>query len=372
MELKNGTYLQGGKYQILSTLGQGGFGITYKASQQGLDREVAIKEFYMSDICLRDFDTSRVTLSSAGSSELWNGFRSKFIKEAKTIASLNHPNIVKIIDVFEENDTAYYAMEFITGGSLKSQIKSKGVLSEDKAMSVIEKVGDALTYIHSKNILHLDIKPDNIMMTDPVNPVIIDFGISKRYDESGSETSMMQAGRSRGYAPIEQYKLGGLSTFSPATDVYSLAATMYFMLGGQRPPEPSDIYERGLPALSGVSADTMDVLKKGMAVRKSNRPQSVREFLRLFKIRHTAQAATFDVDNFRLLIESLEADKNYKEAYNRCLECIQNGNDVEFSREKASELVAKMRQKNKIQSVGSVMLAIIVSIVVLTISLMIQ
>lgn len=371
MELRRDTYLQEGRYKIISSLGKGGFGITYKATQKGLDRKVAIKEFFMSDICSRDESTSFVSLLSDKNRDLWDGFKMKFLKEARTIAQLNHPNIVKIIDVFEENGTAYYAMEYIEAGSLKSLVRSNGILPEEQAISIISKVGEALEYIHSKNILHLDIKPDNIMMKDGKDPTIIDFGISKRYDESGSQTSMMPIGRSRGYAPIEQYKQGGLASFSPATDVYSLAATLYYLLGGACPPEPGDIYDSGLPVLPDISAQTMEVLTKGMAVSKADRPQNAGDFLKLLKIPQKSVTPEFDHENFRSMIESLEIDKDYKEAYNRCLNAIQNGHDVEFAKDKASELISIMKRKNRLQSFLSVIVAIAVSILVTVISVMI-
>ena len=124
--LQPNTTLQGGKYKIIRTLGQGGFGITYLAEQVMLDRKVAIKEFFMKEYCDRDESTSRVTMGSEGSRDSVNRYREKFLKEARNIAKLNHPNIVKIIDVFEENDTAYYVMEYVEGGSLAEKIRREG------------------------------------------------------------------------------------------------------------------------------------------------------------------------------------------------------------------------------------------------------
>lgn len=372
MELKNGTLLQGSKYKIGKILGQGGFGITYKAYQFGLNREVAIKEFYMNNICSRTELSNSVSLSSLDSQELWNGFKLKFLKEARTIAALSHPNIIKIIDVFEENDTAYYVMEYLPGGSLKVLVQKTGRLDEERALTIIRDVGQALEYIHSNNILHLDIKPDNIMMRNDKIPTIIDFGISKRYDEVGNQTSIMQVGHSRGYAPIEQYKQGGLSSFTPATDVYSLAATLYYLLQGHRPPEPRDIYDNGLPVIQTISDKTMQAIQKAMAVKRSERPQSVSCFLKMLGTEATNTAVQFDVANYRNLIESLESDKNYKEAYNQCLEAIKNGNDVEYSKIKSSELIAKMKRKSSMQSLFSVLVAIVISILFIVLSIILS
>ncbi len=372
MELTKGTLLQGGKFRIVAKLGQGGFGITYKAFQEGLGRYVAIKEFYLKDISVREgADNSRVTLCSSKSYECWSKFKAKFIKEAKTIAILDNPGVIKVIDVFEENHTAYYAMEYISGCSLKSYVENHGSLSEDKAISIIEKVGNALEYIHSKNILHLDIKPDNIMMKDGETPVIIDFGISKRYDETGGQTSMMQTGRSMGYAPVEQYQHGGLASFCPATDVYSLAATLYFVLAGSRPPESISIYESELPVIPDVSVETMTAIKKGMSPRKADRPQTVAAFLSLFDLGKRPELNTADVSHHRNVIETMMEGKNYKDAYNFCLENISVGNDVEYSKKIAAEAVRKMRRRNGIENFFTVFVVIIIVIggIILTISL---
>ena len=116
--MQQDSHLQSGRYKIISTLGQGGFGITYLALQTGLERKVAIKEFFMKDLCNRDETTSHISVGSSGSIEMVNRFKTKFLKEARNIARLNHQHIVRILDVFEENGTAYYAMEYAEGGSL--------------------------------------------------------------------------------------------------------------------------------------------------------------------------------------------------------------------------------------------------------------
>lgn len=268
-------------------IAQGGFGITYEAIQTGLNIKVALKEFYIRDLCLRDIDNGPdVTIKSTDQKRIFDGFRSKFLKEARTIASLSHPNIVKVNDVFEQNGTAYYSMEYIEGETLKEHVATRGPVEESHAIELIAEAGKALSYIHSRNILHLDIKPDNIMLRNGITPVIIDFGVSKRYDKDGNQTSMMQIARSRGYAPIEQYKAEAMASFSPATDVYSLAATLYFALSGDKPLEPSQIFEHGLPLILDISGETMEAIIKGMAVKRDNRPQSVDEFMDLLKGEH--------------------------------------------------------------------------------------
>ena len=225
-ELKQGTSLQGGKYIIKKKLGQGGFGITYLAEQVSLGREVAIKEFFMKDSCLRNEVTGRVTVPTTGSAGIVEQFRKKFLKEARTLASLDHPHIISVIDVFEENGTVYYSMPYFTNGSLKSLVKSNGRLSESEALRYIGQVASALFYMHGRFMCHYDVKPDNILIDAHNNAVLIDFGISKNYNDRGHETSTTPIGTSGGYAPIEQYQ--GISDFSPASDVYALGATLYY------------------------------------------------------------------------------------------------------------------------------------------------
>ncbi len=175
--LQENTILQGGKYTIISILGQGGFGITYLGVQSGLDRKVAIKEFFIREMCERDDSTNHVTLGTEGSRETVDMYRQKFLKEARSIAQLNHPNIVRIIDVFEENGTAYYVMEYAEGGSLKDKVKEKGSLSEAVATRYIIQVAEALDYIHQRNMNHLDVKPGNIMLNEKDEMLLIDFRI---------------------------------------------------------------------------------------------------------------------------------------------------------------------------------------------------
>ena len=250
MQLKIGTTLQGGRYRILQTLGQGGFGLTYLAEQVLARRKVCIKEFFPKEYYNRDKDSCNISLGSENNAEFMGRFKSKFIKEAQTIATLDHPHIVHIFDVFEENNTSYYVMEYVEGVSLSEMVKSRGALSEAEAVKYIKEVASALRYIHDRKINHLDVKPGNIMVqVQSDNAILIDFGLSKHYDDAGDQTSSTPVGISHGYAPIEQYKAGGVSTFSPATDIYSLGATLYYLVTGKVPPHATDIGEEGLPML---------------------------------------------------------------------------------------------------------------------------
>ena len=161
--LRADSTLQGGKYRIIKKLGQGGFGITYLAENTLLEGKVAIKEFFFKEYCERDDSTSYVTVPTSSNRETVLRFKQKFIKEARTIFKLNHPNIVRILDVFEENGTAYYVMEYIEGESLGDMVKRRGAIPEAEALGYVKDAASALEYIHSKNINHLDIKPGNLM-----------------------------------------------------------------------------------------------------------------------------------------------------------------------------------------------------------------
>ena len=210
--------LQDGKYRIESLLGSGGFGNTYLATQTALGRKVAIKEFYMKEYCDREANTSRVIVPTEGSRLIVDKYKNKFLKEAQMISSLENEHIIHIYDIFQENDTVYYVMDYISGGSLKDKIDSAGAMDEQSALKYVLQVAEALAYIHSNNILHLDVKPANILL-DGERSILIDFGISKHYDSDGGQTSTTPVGISKGYAPIEQYQQGNISGFTPSTDV---------------------------------------------------------------------------------------------------------------------------------------------------------
>ena len=297
MQLKPGTLLQSGKYRIEKVLGQGGFGITYLAEQPGLRRKVAIKEFFMKEYCNRDGDTSQVSVPSVGSKELVEKFREKFVKEAQNIASFSHNNIIKIYDVFEENNTAYYVMEYLDCGSLSDYLSDRGRLSEKESLTFIRQIADALSYIHEHRVNHLDIKPGNILLDKKQNAILIDFGLSKHYDEQGGQTSSTPVGISHGYAPLEQYKQGGVSTFSPSTDIYSLGATLYKLLTGTTPPEADDVNENGLsfPSNVHISESIKKAIVYAMQPKRKDRPQSIEEFLKTLDVKKVTEDEDTDI-----------------------------------------------------------------------------
>lgn len=297
MQLKQGALLQGGKYKIEKVLGQGGFGITYLATQDILDRKVAIKEFFFKEFCEREDGTCTVSQGTQSNKTLVKRFLNKFIKEAKTISTLHHPNIIQIHDIFRENNTAYYVMDYIDGKSLGDIVKERGALPETKAVEAIKHVAAALEYIHSKSINHLDVKPNNIMLSnDEEKIILIDFGVAKQYDETTKEgTTTTPVGVSCGFSPLEQYKHNGVSSFSPESDIYSLGATLYKLVTGITPPEAIEVAQEGLPKMpSHLSDACKSVIRKSMMLNRADRPHNIAQFLEILNSKSQAPASSVE------------------------------------------------------------------------------
>lgn len=279
-QLSPGTLLDGGHYKIEKVLGQGGFGITYLATDLKLDIKVAIKEFFPASLCTREKGSDTVYPSTQTNAVTVDKLRNKFFKEAQNIARLQSPYIVHILGVFEQNRTAYYVMDYLDGGTLAQLVADNGPLSPQYATEIISKTGNALEYIHSQKINHLDVKPANIMLRKTDNsPVLLDFGLSKRYDAHGNQTSTTPVGISQGYAPIEQYNQNGVTEFSPRTDLYSLAATYYFLLTGITPPAAASLLEYDLSFPSSFPQSLKAPILKAMAANRKNRHESVAAFV---------------------------------------------------------------------------------------------
>lgn len=278
--LKPGTTLRHETYKIERVLGQGGFGITYLAFDLNLERYVAIKEFFPKDYCDRDDTTSHVTLGTQNSCDFVGRLKAKFLKEARNIAKFDHPGIIKIHAAFEENNTAYYIMDYVEGLNLSEIVKKNGPIKEGKALEYIRKVGKALEYVHGQRINHLDVKPANILIRkSDDSPILIDFGLSKQYDSAGHQTSTTPTGISHGYAPAEQYSDGGVKEFSPQTDIYSLAATLYYALSGIVPPQATKLIEDDLAFPAPIPARLVNPISKAMSTKRKDRHPSVGEFI---------------------------------------------------------------------------------------------
>ena len=248
-----------------------------------LERKVCIKEFFMKEINTRNADGS-ITGMTDGS--LSYNYGQKFKKEALNLSRLDHPNIVRVTDSFEENGTYYYVMDYIDGDNLNEYLKDHEV-TQKEALSIIRDVATALMYMHEeKKMLHLDLKPGNIMRRHGDGHIfLIDFGLSKHYSSDGQpETSTSIGLGTAGYAPIEQANQMKSGEFRPTIDVYALGATLFKLLTRETPPQVSEIVsddeliESKLRA-NGITGHVIDVVVNSMLLNARKRTQSVKEFL---------------------------------------------------------------------------------------------
>lgn len=290
-----GTILHGEAYdyKIMDVLGQGTFGITYKAKVEmrgalgRLDSNmyVAVKEFFMKEVNGRE--NSSVTSGSTSNGGLFYYYRDKFEREARNLSTLSHPNIVKVLEAFHANGTTYYSMEYIDGISLDKKIAQspQGRMPLTEAIETLKQIGAAIAFMHSRNMLHLDVKPGNVMMRKDGTAVLIDFGLSKQYTSDGEPESSTKVGAGTpGYAPIEQASYHEGKGFPTMMDVYALGGTLFKMLTGQRPPEASEILNEGFPTDSlrqlFISDNIVNSISRAMAPLKKDRWQTVDEFVK--------------------------------------------------------------------------------------------
>ena len=279
-------------YKITSVLGQGSFGITYRAKVEmrgalgTLDSNmyVAIKEFFMKEVNGRD--NTSVTSGSTSRDGLFEYYREKFEREARNLSTLQHKNIVRVLESFQANGTVYYAMEYISGQSLDSVIikSPHHCLDAATALGYTQQLGSALSFMHSKGMLHLDVKPANAMVKDDGTVVLIDFGLSKPYAANGEPESSTKVGAGTpGYAPLEQASYREGKGFPTMMDVYALGGTLYKMLTGQRPPEASEILNDGFPIgemkQHGVPPQVAACVRKAMAPLKKDRYKTIDQLL---------------------------------------------------------------------------------------------
>lgn len=290
-----GTILHGEAYdyKIMDVLGQGTFGITYRAKVEmkgalgRLDSNmyVAVKEFFMKEVNGRE--NSSVTSGSTSNGGLFYYYRDKFEREARNLSTLSHPNIVKVLEAFHANGTTYYSMEYIDGISLDKKIAQspQGRMPLTEAIETLKQISAAIAFMHSRNMLHLDVKPGNVMMRKDGTAVLIDFGLSKQYTSDGEPESSTKVGAGTpGYAPIEQASYHEGKGFPTMMDVYALGGTLFKMLTGQRPPEASEILNEGFPTDSlrqlFIPDNIVNSISKAMAPLKKDRWQTVDEFVK--------------------------------------------------------------------------------------------
>ena len=280
--LQPNTTLQGGKYRIERVLGQGGFGNTYIAINTVFDDHVAIKEFFMQGVNDRDENSGNVTIGVESNTQQFDEQKEKFKKEARRLWKLKNEHIVKVHDLFEENGTAYYVMDYIDGESLAERLKRTGKpMSEQDIKKLLPQILDALKEVHQNEIWHLDLKPGNIMTDKSGNAYLIDFGASKQNRANGRMTTSTALCYTPGYAPNEQ--IGQMyDRFGPWTDIYALGATVYNLLTNKKPPMAIDIEEdedEAFEFLTTVSDEMRKLVVWMMQPKRKARPQNVDEMI---------------------------------------------------------------------------------------------
>lgn len=278
--LKPGTILNG-KYLVGRVLGQGGFGITYIGWDLQLERKVAIKEFYPSGHVTRQNGTGLLIWHTNDAAQTaMHGGQEMFLKEARKMSRVRDiSQVVRVRSVFQENDTAYICMDFIGGRTLKDQLKAQGKLTWEQAKQIFLPVMDAMDQVHNAGLIHRDLSPDNLMVQPDGTVKILDLGAAKDLNLNSGKTSMQVA--KSGFSPLEQYMQQGNS--GSWTDVYALAATMYYSLTGVMPPSAIDRMDRDgldwdLPELKALPPEVLAALKRAMVLRSEKRTQTMAEF----------------------------------------------------------------------------------------------
>lgn len=281
-----GTVLDG-KYEILSILGSGSFGITYLARFVKLESQVVIKEYFPNELAHRDSSSTVIPTSSSLHNYYAKG-KEKFLFEAQTIAKFKHPYIVRVIDYFEENNTAYFVMEYEQGETLGEWLVSHPHPSQETIFSLIVPILEALSEIHSQHIYHRDIKPDNIYIREGAVPMLIDFGAAKQSYQEGSKASSFNP-QTAGYAAPEQ-KASIAKYIGPHTDIYAVGAVLHKVVTGHTPPtaddrsisrdnEGADSYTPlASQNIGGYSSKFLSHIDWALSFLSRDRPQSAREF----------------------------------------------------------------------------------------------
>ena len=286
--LQVGTVLHG-TYRIESYLSSGGFGNTYKVTNQEFHETFAIKEFFVKGVCQRDGNNTTIIVSNSENADSFALQKEKFKKEARRLRSLNNPHIVKVYDLFEENGTAYYVMDYVDGENLSTRLKrTNAPLEESEVRNYLNQILDGLEAIHNEGMFHLDIKPANIMVDSHDVVKLIDFGASKQQSTVGGATMSTGISYTNGYAPSEQMSQS-YDKFGPWTDFYALGATMYKLLTNQDPPSVSDLSEDetedkhlALP-MPNVSEEMKKLVVWMMQVNRLKRPKNVGEIRRILQ-----------------------------------------------------------------------------------------
>lgn len=316
--LQVGTILHG-TYKIESYLSSGGFGNTYLAKNIEFDETYAIKEFFVKGVCQRDGNSTTISVSNAENTNSFEQQREKFKKEARRLRSLRNPHIVKVYDLFEENGTAYYVMDYVDGENLSARLKrTNAPLAESEVRNYLNQILDGLEAIHNEGMFHLDFKPANIMVDSHDVVKLIDFGASKQQSTEGGATMSTGISYTNGYAPSEQMAQS-YDKFGPWTDFYALGATMYKLLTNQDPPSVSDLSEDetedkhlALP-MPNVSEKMKKLVVWMMQVNRLKRPKNVGEIRRILQQPSVATSNNEETKAFSPYQSYVNPDNNDEE-----------------------------------------------------------
>ncbi len=271
------------RYEIIDLLGAGGFGNTYLARDTRFSAttlHVCVKEFFLSGVASRAADGRTIMLTDPTQAQNYEDGRLRFRREAERMFTLRDEHIVRVSDLFDENGTSYYVMDYIAGQSLAGLIQQRGALSESEALKYILQLLQGLRVIHSVGMVHLDIKPGNVMIDKSGKVVLIDFGASKII-ENGSATLSAAILTTPGYAPLEQ-ALCQLDRIGEWTDLYAVGGTLYKLLSGRTPATSQAIIDEGRAAFdfpAETSNATRELIFWLMNERISNRPHSTEEVI---------------------------------------------------------------------------------------------
>ena len=278
--LRKGTRLIG-RYTIEGVLGQGGFGITYLGIDELHEKKVAIKEFFPQGIVTRNIEyQDTVTVTFVGEKDNYEKGKERFLKEARTMAKFSKDEgIVKALDFFEINNTAYIVMEYLEGITLKQYLRENQRIAPEDLIELLVPLIESLDEIHSQGMIHRDISPDNIMVLPDGRIKLMDFGAARDYTEFGEKSLSIVL--KPGYAPPEQYQTHGIQ--GPWTDIYALCATMYKCITGENPPDAIErVMDDHLKKISAFGISVLpqieEAIIKGMSVAANDRYQNVGDF----------------------------------------------------------------------------------------------
>ncbi|MBL8310066.1 MAG: serine/threonine protein kinase [Burkholderiales bacterium] len=277
-QLPTGTEL--GDFRITGVIGEGGFGIVYLALETTLDRAVAVKEYLPAAIAGRTGNLSVQVRSQANNDAFASGLKN-FLREARLLARFSHPAVVEVHRVWEQNGTAYMAMRYYAGKTLREWRQANREFDEGRIREILEPILDALTSLHEQNVIHRDVSPDNILMRDSGAPVLLDLGAARQV--IGGMTQALTTVLKPGYAPIEQYVDDGTMDQGPWTDVYGVGAVLYYLLVGAPPPQAiarminDPLANMASSVKLEVSPALIETVIKALAVKPENRFQSIAE-----------------------------------------------------------------------------------------------